>query len=200
MRVELRQGLYGDMAVSRGLLCPSPGPRGGGWHPGRGGDSPRQPARGSDGDATGAPLLGGWSTQLAGWTWWVGRGRGRRSVGMGGVGTGAGPRCARVGDQSVTGCWASGSSRPGAASREGIDQLVDWPAAEVVLGTHRERRGGPRGGVSRRGGAWTGSGGGFVRFRVEPWWVGSMGGGYISRKMVWVSGDIYLHRLEPEYI
>ena len=42
--------------------------------------------------------------------------------------------------------------------------------------------------------------GGFVRSRVEPGWVGTMGGGYISRKMVWVSGDIYLHRLEPEYI
>jgi hypothetical protein len=33
-----------------------------------------------------------------------------------------------------------------------------------------------------------------------PWWVGTMGGGYISEDMVWVYGYIYLHKSAQRYI
>ena len=136
MRVELRQGLYGDMAVSRGLLCPSPGPRGGGRRPDRGGIAHASRPAGRMAMPPGLPFWG--AVDPVGWVDLVGWAGARTEVGGdGGLGTGAGPRCARVMDQSGSG------SRLGAASWEGrIDQLVDWPAAEVVLGTHRERRGG----------------------------------------------------------
>jgi hypothetical protein len=82
MHVELRQGLYGGMAVSRGLLCTTPAcarvveglARGGIAHA-------RQPA-----GCTvvpqglpfgGAPAREGRGGQLARWPWWAGRRRRR---------------------------------------------------------------------------------------------------------------------------
>jgi hypothetical protein len=86
MHVESRQGLYGGVAVSRGLLCTTPARAGvvEGLAPG-GIAHARQPAGCTvvpEGlPFGGAPAGGGRVSQLARWPWWVGRRRRRAGAG-----------------------------------------------------------------------------------------------------------------------